>query len=57
MITSLKQATAVQKRRAGSGKPGYAKAVRRYLKRKHAGEYKTVKKDLPVFWGVETKAA
>ena len=33
MVTSFKQAEAIQQRRVAAGKRGYAHAVRRYLKR------------------------
>ena len=35
MITTLKQAKAVQERRFEARKAGYAKAVRRFLKQEH----------------------
>lgn len=33
MVTTMKQAKAIQQRRVGAGKPGIAKAVRRFLRR------------------------
>lgn len=50
MIKSLEQAIATQKRRAAQQKRGYAKAVRRFLKRTHSDDYKYLKRSLAVFW-------
>jgi len=53
MIRSYEQAVAVQQRRVDAGKYGWAKAVRRYLKRQaeeaffNAAEYKEAKEALP----------
>ena len=49
MIKNIEQAKKIQARRAAAKKRGYAKAVRRCLKRE-AGDYQKVKKSLPVFW-------
>jgi predicted AAA+ superfamily ATPase len=50
VIKSLAQAIATQKRRAAQQKRGYAKAVRRFLKRNHASEYLKERGKLEVFW-------
>lgn len=47
MITSIKQAKAVQSRRVAETKTGYAKAVRRYFLRDHSSDYKVQLKALP----------
>jgi hypothetical protein len=47
MITSLQQAQTVQSRRMSLNKCGYAKAVRRYIRREHAQQYQTEIKKLP----------
>jgi hypothetical protein len=50
VIKSLAQAIATQKRRAAQQKRGYAKAVRRFLKRNHGDDYKKERGKLEVFW-------
>jgi hypothetical protein len=47
MIRSLQQARRIQLRRVAAGKRGYAKAVLRYLRRAHAGDYDRAKATLP----------
>ncbi|MBL4761494.1 MAG: hypothetical protein JKY93_02200 [Gammaproteobacteria bacterium] len=56
MITSIKQAIAVQQRRQDSGKHGFAKAVRRFLKRS-GDDYNRLKGQLSASWPVKKKAA
>lgn len=50
MITDFKQAKAIQKNRMKLQKSGYAKAVRRFLKRVYPDDYQTRKRSLPVYW-------
>lgn len=50
MIETLDQAKAVQTRRMLAKKRGYAKAVRRFLKRGHYGSYGAVRAKLNVIW-------
>ena len=49
MITKKSHAIAVQTRRCKAGKRGYAKAVRRFMKR--SDNFK-LRGELPVFWFV-----
>ena len=56
MVKTIEQAKAIQSRRAKSGKRGYAKAVRRYLKRNHADDFLAIKNNLAVAWP-QTQAA
>ena len=49
LIKNIEQAKKVQARRAAAKKRGYAKAVRRCLKRE-ASDYQKVKQSLPVVW-------
>lgn len=51
-MTKWEHAVAVQKRRHDAGKRGYAKAVRRYLKRTFGGigEYQRMRARLDVRW-------
>ena len=49
MIKSQEHAQAVQKRRHESGKRGYAKAVRRFMRRS-GDSYTAMKAGLPVRW-------
>ena len=49
--TGTKQAYAVQQRRVNAGKFGYAKAVRRFLRREVlADDYQKARALLPVLW-------
>lgn len=50
MIKNIEQAVAAQARRIDAGKFGFAKAVRRYLRRKHRLDYQAVRASLPVAW-------
>lgn len=50
MIRSMAQAVQVQARRASSGRLGYAKAVRRFLRRTEAPRYGQARARLPVEW-------
>lgn len=51
MIDSIEQAISVQRRRVMAGKQGFAKSVRRCLKKNHADDYASVRDGLRVFWG------
>ena len=50
MVTSMNQSMAVQTRRNQSGKRGYAKAVRRYMRRIEIGGDTKNWNRLPVCW-------
>lgn len=50
MIKDLPQAAKVQERRAKQGKRGYAKAVRRALRRIESDNYQELRGRLPVNW-------
>lgn len=50
MINTLEQAKAVQARRASRGLRGYAKAVRRYLKKNFSDQYLAVREEFEVRW-------
>lgn len=60
MITTIKQARAVQNRRVLAGRLGYAKAVRRFVCREvslSCEEYYRVRNSLPVLWAELKDAA
>lgn len=46
----MAQAVLVQSRRAQSGRRGYAKAVRRFLRRAQGPHYQAARDRLPVTW-------
>jgi len=48
MITSYKQALAIQTRRVQANRRGYAKAVRRYFLHHQPDHYKTIRGQLPL---------
>jgi len=50
MIKSMIHARKVQARRALARRPGYAKAVVRYLRREHGNEYRSIMATLPVYF-------
>lgn len=57
MIKTIEQAKAIQKRRVKAEKRGYAKAVRRFLRRECSTVYKEVKAHFPVVWDGKKEAA
>lgn len=54
MVNDMDKAKRIQERRVAAGKRGYAKAVRRFLKRYEAegrgGSYRQARDLLPVSW-------
>ncbi len=53
MVRTIDQARDIQRRRVAVGLRGYAKAVRRFFRRKHPENYQDMKSGLMVRWSVD----